>query len=97
MLNDSENCDSVSCLRVFEMFVYTLDRVSKLAESGKHSMITVCQRMFRNGGPHVLGYQVDTGDLIDRGWTDMELSSFYVLQAKAFDTWNEIKRNLNLC
>lgn len=96
MLNDSENRDSTSCVRVFEMFVYTLDRVSKLASSGKHSMIDVCQRMFYNGGPRILTYQVDTGGLIDRGWSDMELSSFYILQSKAFDIWHEIKRNLNL-
>lgn len=96
MLNDLENRDSVSCLQIFEMFVYTLDRVSKLAVSGKHPMINVCQRMFHNGGPLILAYQVDTGGLIDRGWTDMELSSFYILQAKALDIWHEIKRNLNL-
>lgn len=96
MLTDSENHDSVTCLQVFEMFVYTFDRVSKLAVSGKHSMVNVCHRMFYNGGPRILAYQVDTGGLIDRGWSDMELSSFYILQAKAFDIWHEIKRNLNL-
>lgn len=96
MLKDTERRNSATCLQIFEMFVYTLDRVSKLASSGKHSMINVCQRMFYNGGPHILAYQVDTGNLIDRGWSDMELSSFYVLQAKTFDTWQEIKRNLNL-
>lgn len=96
LLNDSENRDSVSCIILFEVFVYTLDRVSKLASSGKHCMIDVCRRLFSNGGPRILTYQVDTGGLIDRGWSDMELSSFYILQSKAFDIWNEIKSNLNM-